>query len=90
MRALTCGGLVATLMVSAASSLGAERTDAASYLAIPAGSIALRHVEIIDGTGAAARTDQTLVIVDGRIHEAATAECVLGTWEGREPWVHVG
>jgi len=82
MRALTCGGLVATLMVSAASSLGAERTDAASYLAIPAGSIALRHVEIIDGTGAAARTDQTLVIVDGRIAAvgpAATTAVPPGT-----------
>jgi hypothetical protein len=31
-----------------------------------------------------------VVIVDGRLHEAATAECVPGTWEGREPWVHVG
>lgn len=57
---LVLGGL-------AAVSPAAEHIDAASYLAIPPGSIVLRHVEIIDGTGAAPRTDQTLVIVDGRI-----------------------
>ena len=51
----------------AASSAGAEAPDSAAYLSMDAHSVALRHVEIIDGTGAAPRTDQTLVIVDGRI-----------------------
>ena len=26
-----------------------------------------------------------VVIVDGRLDDAATADCVPGTWEGREP-----
>lgn len=46
---------------------GAEPPDSAAYLSIHATSVALRHVEIIDGTGAAPRTDQTLVISDGRV-----------------------
>jgi imidazolonepropionase-like amidohydrolase len=45
----------------------AEPPDSASYLSVRDSSIALRHVEIIDGTAAAPRTDQTLVIVNGRI-----------------------
>jgi imidazolonepropionase-like amidohydrolase len=67
MRMTAHRGWLAGLGWLACVSPAAERTDAASYLAIPSGSIALRHVEIIDGTGAAPRTDQTLVIVDGRI-----------------------
>jgi len=51
----------------------AEPTGSAAYLAIPTPSVALRHVEIIDGTGAAPRTDQTLIIVDGRIAAAGPA-----------------
>jgi imidazolonepropionase-like amidohydrolase len=46
---------------------GAEPSDSAAYVSIRASSVALRHVEIIDGTGAAPRTDQTVVITDGRI-----------------------
>ncbi|HXZ58894.1 MAG TPA: amidohydrolase family protein [Steroidobacteraceae bacterium] len=65
-KALRCG-LWAVLAAAAASSRGAEPTDAASYLSIRASRVALRHVEVIDGTGAAPRADQTLVIVDGRI-----------------------
>jgi imidazolonepropionase-like amidohydrolase len=56
----------------AASSPGAE-PDSADYLSIRATSVALRHVEIIDGTGAAPRIDQTLVITDGRIAAAGPA-----------------
>ena len=46
---------------------GAEATDSASYLAIRAPLVALQHVEVIDGTGAAARADQTVIIADGKI-----------------------
>jgi enamidase len=37
------------------------------YVRTAAPVIALRHVRVIDGTGAAARTDQTILIRDGRI-----------------------
>jgi imidazolonepropionase-like amidohydrolase len=50
-----------------ATSFGAELTDSASYLSISAPIVALQHVEVIDGTGAAPRSDQTLVIANGRI-----------------------
>jgi imidazolonepropionase-like amidohydrolase len=36
-------------------------------LALSAPRIALEHVNVIDGTGAPARTDQTVILVDGRI-----------------------
>src|SRR5215469_10177710 len=59
--------IVLGLAALAHSSSGAELSDSASYLSIRASPVALRHVEIIDGTGAAPRTDQTLIIADGRI-----------------------
>jgi hypothetical protein len=46
----------------------AEPVDGnAAYLSIRASSVALRHVAVIDGTGDAVRTDQTVIIADGRI-----------------------
>ncbi|HYB65966.1 MAG TPA: amidohydrolase family protein [Steroidobacteraceae bacterium] len=60
-------GLLAALAALAPCGHGAEQNDAAWYLAIRATSVALRHVEVIDGTGGAPRADQTLVIVGGRI-----------------------
>ncbi|HVP32877.1 MAG TPA: amidohydrolase family protein [Steroidobacteraceae bacterium] len=60
-------GLWAVLAAWAVPSLAAEGSGAASYLATRATRLALRHVEVIDGTGAAPRADQTLVIVDGKI-----------------------
>jgi amidohydrolase family protein len=59
MGAAAC--VLASLPVMAAS------PDAASYISVREDPVALRHVEIIDGTGAAARADQTLVISGGRI-----------------------
>lgn len=41
--------------------------DIAPFVAFPATTVVLRHVNVIDGTGAAPRADQTLVIVNGRI-----------------------
>jgi len=54
-------------------SSGTEPTDAASYLAIRAALVALQHVEVIDGTGAAARADQTVIIADGKIAAVGAA-----------------
>ena len=38
-----------------------------AFLAVEPGSVALTHVRIIDGTGAPASEDQTILIADGRI-----------------------
>jgi Amidohydrolase family len=51
----------------ATATRAAELTDSASYQSVRAATVALRHVEIIDGTGAAPRTDQTLIIIAGKI-----------------------
>src|SRR5215467_349404 len=59
--------VLAGLAALAPAGQGAEPTGAASYLAIRAASVALRHVEVIDGTGGAPRADQTLIIAGGRI-----------------------
>jgi len=59
--------LSTAVAVCGTASFGAEPNDAASYLAIRAPSIALRHVEVIDGTGGAPRADQTVVIAAGKI-----------------------
>lgn len=60
--------------LTAAAALGiatqgtaAEPGGTSAYLSTRSAGVALRHVAVIDGTGAAARTDQTLVIADGRI-----------------------
>jgi imidazolonepropionase-like amidohydrolase len=37
------------------------------FIKVPAGVIALEHVRVIDGTGAPARTDQTILISGGKI-----------------------
>jgi imidazolonepropionase-like amidohydrolase len=62
--------LVAYLPVMAAS------PDAASYLSIHEDTVALRHVEIIDGTAAAPAADQTLIITAGRITALGPAASV--------------
>lgn len=59
--------LCAPLAALVAPGFAAGPTDAAAYVALHAPVLALRHVEVIDGTGAAPRADQTLVIKDGRI-----------------------
>lgn len=67
MRATSAWLLLLGLAAFARPGAGAQLTDSASYLSIQAPTVALRHVEIIDGTGAAPRTDQTLIIVNGKI-----------------------
>src|SRR5215472_2929961 len=37
------------------------------FIRVPAGLIALEHVRVIDGTGAAAKTDQTILISGDKI-----------------------
>jgi hypothetical protein len=60
--------LTAALCSISLSATGAPPgPDVAPFIVISAPSVALRHVNVIDGTGGPARPDQTLVLVDGRI-----------------------
>jgi imidazolonepropionase-like amidohydrolase len=55
-----------TIALSIASLVQAQ-TDRQQFIREEAAVIALTHVRVIDGTGAAARDDQTIVIRDGKI-----------------------
>jgi len=46
------------------------------YVSIPAGTIALVHAKVIDGTGAPARTDQTIVIAGSSIAQVGPSGSV--------------
>src|SRR5690349_17760574 len=46
------------------------------FIKVPAGVIALEHVRVIDGTGAAVRTDQTILISGGKIAAIGAAGSV--------------
>ncbi len=61
----------ASLALLATPGLDAQRltlsTAVHAYIAVDTPIVALTHVRVIDGTGAPAREDQTLIIRDGRI-----------------------
>jgi imidazolonepropionase-like amidohydrolase len=63
--------MIAGLAMTSASSLSAQRGGGrgalTAYTRIDTSAVALTHARVIDGTGAAPRTDQTIVIRDGRI-----------------------
>jgi imidazolonepropionase-like amidohydrolase len=68
---------VLALLFAAARFAAAQRPQIAAgvrdYVKIDAAVVALTHVRVIDGTGAPARTDQTVVIRDGTISEIGDA-----------------
>ena len=60
--------LIATsLLVSAAIAQTPAANDTTPFVSIHAPVLALTHVRVIDGTGAPAKENQTLVIADGKI-----------------------
>src|SRR5438105_8605981 len=63
--------ILASLTLLASPELHAQRPTLSaavrSYVAVDSPIVALTHVRVIDGTGAPARDDQTLIIRDGRI-----------------------
>jgi imidazolonepropionase-like amidohydrolase len=65
------GALGATLCIIAAPDAHAQRgagaDPLAAYTRIDTTVVALTHARVIDGTGAAPKTDQTILIRDGRI-----------------------
>jgi enamidase len=67
----TASVAIASLTLATVAPLRAQRptlsTAVRPFVAIDSPVVALTHVRVIDGTGAPARTDQTLVIRDGAI-----------------------
>ena len=71
---------LAALVVPAATPLQAQRPTLAqgvrAYVSVDTSVLALIHVRVIDGTGALARDDQTLIIRDGTIAAIGNAQSV--------------
>src|SRR5680860_1293906 len=69
--------LIAQNITSKAAAQSTELSpDVLEYVAVSAPSIALTHVRVIDGTGAAPMEDQTILIHDGMITEVGAAGSV--------------
>src|ERR1700742_3583722 len=49
------------------------RNPPAPYISVPDPTVALTHVEIIDGTGTTPTTDQTILISNGKIESITPA-----------------
>src|SRR5688572_26006049 len=62
--ALACSVLISELGIAQRPALTAATR---SFLAVDAPLVALTHVTVIDGTGAPARDNQTIILRDGRI-----------------------
>src|SRR5687768_8306127 len=66
-RRLTVIGILMTMSTPTAQQRPALSNAVGAYVSVDAPVIALTHVRVIDGTGAAPREDQTLIIRDGSI-----------------------
>src|SRR6266404_7267961 len=71
---------LASLTILASPELDAQRptlsTAVRSFVAVDSPIVALTHARVIDGTGAPARADQTLIIRDGRIATLGASQSV--------------
>ena len=67
--------LPVSLLALAALTVAAQqaRNPLAAYISVPEPSVALTHVEIIDGTGAAPVLDQTILLSNGKIESISPA-----------------
>ena len=63
------------LFLLVASSLHAQTLspEVKQFAKVDAPVVALEHVRVIDGTGAAAREDQTIVLANGKIRSVSDA-----------------
>ena len=65
------------LRVAVASAAGAQaprQPEVQQYVSVDAPVVALTHARVVDGTGAPARADQTVVVENGviRVHGCST------------------
>ncbi len=66
------------LVLAGAAFAQAPGPDVQQYIKISDPSFALTHVRVIDGSGAPAREDQTVVVANGKIQSVQPASTVLG------------
>jgi len=72
---LTRAALATALLASAAAAPAPPTLskEVREFVAVDAPVVALTHVRVVDGTGAAAKEDQTVVISSGRIQAIGPA-----------------
>ena len=74
------GALAAAIVTALVRGAAAQRPQLAAgvrdYVKVDAAVVALTHARVIDGTGAAAREDQTVILRDGRIAELGASSSV--------------
>ena len=77
MKIVTAFLLLVGITVGSAGSIGSlaqgPTAERQQFIRVEAPVVVLTHVRIIDGTGAAARDDQTIVIVDGKIQSIGSS-----------------
>ena len=73
---LAAACIAATAPAPAAAQRPTLSPNVRQYVAVDTPTVALTHVRIIDGTGAAARENQTLMIRDGRIAALGDASSI--------------
>ena len=70
---LLCGSIfIAAIALAQAQ----KSSDVAPFVAVDMPVFVLNHVRVIDGTGAAAKEDQTIVIANGKIQSIGPAASV--------------
>ncbi len=65
--------LAMTALPLSAQTVAQLSPNARQYVSVDSPVVALEHVRVVDGTGAAAREDQTIVIANGRIQSVGPA-----------------
>jgi imidazolonepropionase-like amidohydrolase len=73
LSAVTTAALCASAVRGAAQSASTLSAETRQFVAVDAPVVALTHVRVIDGTGAAARADQTIIIDHGVIRAVTDA-----------------
>jgi imidazolonepropionase-like amidohydrolase len=73
---LLAAGVVAVSLLALTAHAAMAQGGGSDFVVTRAPVIALTHVKVIDGTGAPARADQTIVIRDGRIAAVGPASSV--------------
>src|SRR5437763_11788016 len=69
--------IVVLLILSCACFAQAPQSDLKQFIRVDSNVVALTHVRIVDGTGAAPMEDQTILIVDGKITEIHPSAAVF-------------
>ena len=73
----TTTALLLLMCLGVLSIAQAPQSDRQQFIRVEAPVVILRHVRVIDGTGSAAREDQTITIADGKIKSIQTGNDLI-------------